>query len=216
MAITLATGTQVAIASTYGAASNVSAATNAATCVITVAAAHGIVVGDFVEFTSGWDLVTGRVFRVSVVATNDVTLEGLNTTSLSLYPAGVGTGSVRRITAWTPITQIQSVSPSGGDQEYTDITTLLDRIRKQMPTTRTAVEINFVIFDDPALPWYSVVSNASDTAAPTAIRFIMANNSRLVLNGYYGLQKVPNIASNAPLTHGLAFSALSDPTRYAT
>jgi hypothetical protein len=216
MSITLATGTQVAIASTYGSASNVSAASNAAECVITVAASHGIVVGDYVEFTSGWDLATSRIFRVKTVATNDVTLEGLNTTSTSLYPAGTGTGSVRRITAWTSITQIQTVGTSGGEQEYTDITTVLDRVRKQMPTTRSAVTIDFVIFDDPSLPWYTVVQTASDTTTPTALRFVFSNGSRLVVNGYYGLQKVPSIASNAPLTHGLAFSSLGDPVRYAT
>ena len=43
--------------------------------------AHGVVVGDFVELTSGWDLANGRVFRVSAVATNDITFESINTSS---------------------------------------------------------------------------------------------------------------------------------------
>lgn len=216
MAITLATGTQVAIASTYGAASNVSAASNAAACVITVAAAHGIIVGDFIEFTSGWDLATGRIFRVSAVATNDVTLEGLNTTSVTNYPAGSGTGSVRRITAWTQITQIQGIATSGGDQEFTDTTTIADRIRKQMPTTRSAQEITLTVFHDPSLGWNTPVQAASDSATNAAIRFIMSNNSRMVANGTWSMQDVPSINANAPLTAQITFSSSAKPTTYAT
>jgi hypothetical protein len=216
MAITLATGTQVAIASTYGASSNVSAATNAASCVLTVAAAHGIVVGDFVEFTSGWDLCTGRIFRVLTVVTNDVTLEGLNTTNTTNFPSGTGIGSVRRITAWTTISQVQNVATSGGDQQYADITAITDRIQKQMPTTRTPQEITMTVFDDPALSWYAPVQTASDGSIPAAVRFVFPNNSRLVANGYWSLQKVPSINANAPLTAALSFSTLAEPTRYAT
>lgn len=216
MSITLATGTQVAIASTYGTASNVTAATNAANCVITVAAGHGIVVGDFLEFTSGWDLATNRIFRASAVATNDVTLEGLVTTSTSLYPAGTGTGTVRRITAWTPISQIQTVGTAGGDQQYADITSISDRIQKQIPTTRSPQEITLTVFDDPALAWYAPVQTASDTSTPSAVRFIFPNNSRLVANGYWSLQKVPTINANAPLTANISFSSLAEPTRYAS
>ena len=216
MAITLATGTQVAIASTYGAASNVSAASNAAACVLTVAAAHGIIVGDFIEFTSGWDLATGRIFRVSAVATNDVTLEGFNTTSTSLFPAGAGVGSVRRITAWTPITQVQNVTTGGGDQQYADITSITDRTQKQIPTTRSPQEITLTVFDDPALGWYAPVQTASDTSTPAGVRFIFPNNSRLVANAYVSLQKVPSINANAPLTAAISLSTLAEPTRYAT
>jgi hypothetical protein len=216
MAITLATGTQVAIASTYSAASNVTAATNAAACVLTVAAAHGIIVGDFVEFTSGWDLATSRIFRVSAVVTNDVTLEGFTTTSTTLYPAGTGTGSVRRITAWTQITQVQNVTTGGGDQQYADITSITDRTQKQIPTTRSPQEITLTVFDDPALGWYAPVQTASDTSTPAGVRFIFPNNSRLVANAYVSLQKVPSINANAPLTAAISMSTLAEPTRYAT
>jgi Phage tail tube protein, TTP len=216
MSITLATGTQAAIASAYGTASNVSAVSNAANAVMTVAAAHGLIVGDFVEFTSGWDLATGRIFRVSAVATNDVTLEGLNTTSVSNYPAGAGVGSVRKISTWTPITQLQSIGTGGGDQNFADITTIADRTQKQIPTTRSPQEINLTVFDDPALGWYVPVVNASDSASPAGLRFIFPNGSRLVANGYWSIQKTPTVAANQPLTADITFSALAEPVRYAT
>lgn len=216
MAITLATGTQVAIASTYGTGFTVTAITNANPAVATLSASHGVIVGDFIEITSGWDLLDKRIFRVSVVATNDVTLEGLNTVSTSDYPTGSGTGTGREITAWTSVTQIQSLGTSGGDLAFADITTIADRTQKQVPTTRSPQQIDLTVFDDPALGWYSTVSTASDSNAVTGMRIVFPNGSRLLANGYWSLQKTPTIAANAPLTAQIGFSSVAAPVRYST
>lgn len=216
MAITLATGTQVAIAGTYGTAVAMSAITNATEAVATLAASHGVLVGDFIELTSGWDLLTGKIVRVKTVVTNDVTLEGINTTSVTNYPAGTGTGTIRRITAWTSITQVQGLSTSGGDQAFADITTITDRTQKQIPTTRSPQQIDLTVFDDPALSWYPVVAAASDASVATGMRIVFPNNSRLVANGYFSLQKTPTVAANSPLTASIGFSSLADPVRYAS
>ena len=216
MAITIATGTQIAIASTYGAAKTISAITNAASAVATLEASHGVIVGDFIEITSGWDLLTGKIVRVSAVSTNDVTLEGINTVSTSNYPAGTGTGTAREITAWTSITQVQGIDTSGGDINFADITTISDRTQKQVPTTRSPQQITFTVFDDPSLGWYSPVTTASDSVVATGLRIIFPNSSRLVANGYFSLQKTPTVAINAPLTAQVGFSAVADPVRYAT
>ena len=216
MAITLSTGTVVAIASTYGTAVNMTAITNASAAVATLAGGHSVVVGDFLEVTSGWDLLTGRIVRVSNVATNDITFEAINTTSTSLYPAGAGTGTIRRITGWTNVTQIQNISPGGGEQQFTDVTTIVDRVQKQIPTTRSAQTLQLQVLDDPALGYYSVVNTASETAVPTALRLIFPNNSRLVANGYWSLQTTPNVAANTPLTANIDISFSATPTRYST
>ena len=216
MAITLATGTQVAIASTYGTQFTVSAITNANPAVATLSASHGVVVGDFIELTSGWDLLNGRIMRVSVVSVNDVTLEGLNTSSTTNYPVGSGTGTGREITAWTSITQIKGIETSGGDINFADITTVADSTQKQIPTTRSPQQINMTVFDDPALAWFAVAQTASDAKAVTAMRIIFSNSSRVLLNGYFSVQKVPTVAVNEPLTAVLGFSAAAEATRYST
>lgn len=216
MAITRSTGTLVAIASTYGSISNMTAITNAANAVATLAAGHGVVVGDFLEVTSGWDRLNGRIVRVSAVASNDVTFEGINTVSTSAYPAGTGTGSVRRITAWTSISQITSgLSVSGGDPQFADITTLTDTIQKQIPTTRTPVQVTLPVFYDPALAWWNTVLAASDAATPVAMRMIFSNNSRLVANGYWSLRQVPTV-EDSTLRGEISVSFFADPTTYAT
>jgi hypothetical protein len=216
MAITLATGTQLAIATTYAASSNMTAITNATEAVATLAAAHGVVVGDFLEVTSGWDLLNSRIVRVKTVATNDVTFEGINTSSTSNYPAGTGTGTIRRITAWTSITQVQSFDTSGGDLNFADITTIVDKTQKQVPTTRSAQTLSMTVFDDTALAGQIAVQAASDANAATGFRIVFPNASRMVINGYYSIGASPNVAVNAPLTNTISFSAVAQATRYAT
>jgi hypothetical protein len=216
MAITLATGTLVAIASTYGSAVNMTAITNASAAVATLAGGHSVVVGDFLEVTSGWDRLNGRIVRVSAVATNDITFEGINTSSTSLYPAGTGTGTIRRITAWTNLSQITSgISVSGGEQQFADITTLTDRTQKQIPTVRSAVQVTLPLFDDPSLAWFGTVSTASETATATGVRMIFPNNSRLVANAYWSLQDVPTI-EDSTLRGSISLSFVGAATRYAT
>jgi hypothetical protein len=216
MAITLSTGTVVAVASTYGTAVNMTAITNAASAVATLASGHSVVVGDFLEVTSGWDLLSGRIVRVSNVATNDITFEGINTTDTTLYPAGSGTGTIRRITAWTNVTQIRNIAPGGGEQNFVDVTTIVDRVQKQIPTTRSPQTLQLTVLDDPALSWYTVVNGAAELAKPTALRLVFPNNSRLVANGYWSLQTTPNVAANEPLTANIDISFSATPTRYST
>jgi hypothetical protein len=216
MSITLATGTQLAIASTYGASVNMTALTNAAEAVATLAGGHGVIVGDFLEVTSGWDLLNARIVRVKTVATNDITFEGINTASVTNYPAGTGTGTIRRITAWTTISQVQSFDTSGGDLNFADITTITDRTQKQVPTTRGAQALSMTVFDDAALAGQIAVQAASDLSTPAAFRIVFANNSRMVINGYWSIGAAPAVAVNAPLTNNITFSALAIATRYAT
>lgn len=216
MAITLATGTQVAYASTFGTQFTVSAITNANPAVATLSASHGVAVGDIIELTSAWDLLNKRVVRVSAVSVNDVTLEGINTTDTNLYPAGSGTGTGREITAWTAITQIQSIETSGGDINFADITTIADRTQKQVPTTRSPQQISLTVFDDPSLGYYSGLVTAADTVAITPMRIVFPNSSRVFNNGYWSVQKNPTVNVNQPLTANVSFSAVADPVRYST
>jgi hypothetical protein len=216
MAITLAVGTQVAIASTYGTAVNMTAVSNATAAVATLASGHSVIVGDILEVTSGWDLINQRLFRVSAVSTNDVTFEGLNTTSTALYPAGTGIGTIRRITAWTTLSQLTSgIQVTGGEQQFADVTTLVDRIQRQIPTQRGAITVNLPTFDDPALAWVPAVRTASETAVATGMRMVFPNASRLLANAYWSLQEVPTI-EDSTLRSQISLAFAAQPTRYAT
>ena len=105
MAAKLPDGAIVSIATTYGTAKVVSAITNASPGVVT-AATHGFANGDLVTMTSGWSNLNNRVVRVAGSAASAFNLDGQDTTSTSLYPAGSGVGTVTPITAFQQITQI--------------------------------------------------------------------------------------------------------------
>lgn len=215
MAITLATGTAVSIAKTYGAAVSVSALTNASSAVATLAAGHGVLVGDYLELTSGWDLADKRIVRVKTVATNDVTLENLDTADTTKYPPGAGIGSVRRITAWSQLSQLKDMSASGGEQQFADITSISDRTAKQVPTIRSAVSMTLTAYDDPTLGWYVDVTKASDASTPYGLMMVFPNGSKLVANAYWSIQKVPGVTKNEALTSQISLSYAADPIRYS-
>lgn len=216
MAITLATGSVISVAKTYGSSSTMSAITNATEAVATLGAGHGVVVGDYLEITSGWGKLDKRVVRAKTVATNDVTLEGINTSSTTTFPSGSGIGSIRRITAWDNLSQIKDISSSGGDQQFADITAIDDLVERKVPTIRSAVTMNMTVFDDPTLAWYATVTAASDTSTPAALRISLANGSKLVANAYWSLQKVPTITKNEALGTTISLAYAADPVRYST
>jgi hypothetical protein len=216
MSITLTTGTILAIASTYGASVNMSALTNATEAVATLAAAHGVVVGDYLEVTSGWGRLDKRIVRAKTVVTNDVTFELINTVSTTTYPAGTGVGSIRRITAWTNLSQVKDLSVSGGDMQFADITAIDDVVSKQAPTIRSPVSMSLTTFDDPTLGWYTTVTSADDSRTPTGLKMSMPNGSKLVANAYWSVQRVPMVATNDALKTSIALTYASEPVRYPT
>jgi hypothetical protein len=216
MAITKTPGTQFAIGSTYGTQFTITAISNAASAVATLSASHGVIVGDFIEISSGWDLLNGRVVRVSAVSTNDVTLEGINTTDTTKYPAGTGTGTGREITAWTTLSQITpAFAVSGGDQNFADTTFVSNVIRTQIPTDRNPISVTLPFFYDPTLAWFSTVQAASSAGTPYAFRMIFPNNSRLVVGAYWSLRGVPT-SEDGTLRDSIDLSFVGTPTVYST
>jgi hypothetical protein len=216
MGFKIPNGGSVAIASTYATQATLTALTNASEGVATLSASHGIIVGDIFEVSSGWQRLDKRVVRAKTVATNDVTLEGINTGSTSLYPAAGGAGTIREITAWTDISQIRELAVSGGDQQFADITVLADVLQKQIPTVRAPLNVQITFAYDAALAWLATVRTASEAQALTAIRFSFPDGSKIYGNGYWSLQEMPNIAQNEVMTARIDMSFVSTPTSYSS
>jgi hypothetical protein len=216
MAITLSTGVTIAVAKTYGSSVTMSALSNTSEAVATLGASHGVTVGDYLEVSSGWGLLDKRVVRVKTVATNDITFEGINTVNTTKYPAGTGVGTVRRITAWTNLSQVKSLSASGGDQQFADTTTIDDVVGRQMPTIRGAVTMTIDVFDDPTLTWYADVITADESRTPYGLKMAFPNGSQLVANAYWSLQRVPTVNQNEAMTSQISLSYAAEPVRYSS
>lgn len=216
MSVTLAIGTQIQIASGYSAAKTMSAISNLNPAVATLESSHGVSGGDYVEVTSGWGRLNGRVVRALSVSTNDATLEGIDTSSTSRYPAGTGTGTVREISGWTTVSQLtRNIQVSGGGQQFADISDLEDVLDKRIPTTRSPIDVSLPLYFDPTLSWWATVLAASEAATPYAVRFLFPNGSKLVANCYWSLQEVPTI-EDSTLRGRIDLSFSAAPKTYAT
>ncbi len=217
MSVTLSTGSQCRLAKTYAASIAFSTITNLQDPTITTASAHSINVGDYVEITSGWGRLNQRIVRAKTGTTGStLVLENINTTDVLKYPAGTGGGSIRRITAWTDITQVKSISASGGTQNYADITDITDVVERKIPTTRSAIDVTLDIYDDPSLAWYADVVVADEARTPYGFLIIPANSKPLVANAYWSLMRVPTMAINEAMMTQISLSYAAEPVRYTS
>ena len=218
MAITLTTGSTLSVAKTYAAPLNFTAITNANNCALTVVGST-IVAGDYVEVSSGWGLLDKRVVRAGAGSSaTSLILEGIDTSDTNKYPGGTsaGAGSVRKIVTWAQISQVRSISASGGQQQYADVTSIVDVVTRQIPTVRGAVEMTVDVFDDPSLPWYSDVIKADEARAPYGMLLAFPNGSKTVANAYWSLMRVPTMAQNEALMTQISLSYAAEPVRYAS
>lgn len=215
-AVSLPNGATISLGSTYGATKTVSAASNANPCVITVEASHGIVVSDIFEWTSGWSRANGNVYRASAVATNDVTVEGLNSSSTTRFPAGSGTGTLREVTAWTQITQILETNTTGGEQQFVTYSFLEDDAEHQIPTVKSPIAFTFKIGDDASLAHYSVLDAADADRQQRAVRVVLPSGSVIYWSAYVTLQKTPTLTKNEVMGLPVTMSLINQVTRYTS
>lgn len=193
-----------------------SAVTNANPALATLAASHGVTAGDFIEITSGWARLTERVVRAGTVSTNDVQLEGIDSTSTVIYPVGAGTGSVREISGWTQLAQILDSGSNGGEQQFLEYQFLESDAQKRIPTFKSAAGLTFEVADDPLLAGYILASVANDDRLPRAIKVALPSGSLILYNSFVSLNKTPKLTVNQLMSVQVTLSLLSEPVRYAS
>lgn len=215
MAVSLPNGSIVAIASGYGADVTISAISNANPAVAT-AAAHGFTDGDYIEVTSGWSRLTDKVVRVDNATTGTFELEGIDTSSTSIYPTSGGAGTARKISGFTQLAQITGSTSSGGEQQFLTYQFLEADAEKRIPTFKSAAGITFNVADDPTLPGYILAKQANDDRLPRAVRITLSNGAVLLYNAYISLSTIPSLTVNELMTVEVTLSLLAEPVRYAS
>ena len=194
MALQLPDGATLSIATAYGSNLTVTGISNAATAVVS-STAHGLANGDFVEVTSGWNAINGRVFRVAGSAANTFNLEGLDTTDLVKYPAAGGAGTVKKVTAWQQLQQILGLTTSGGEQQYATVKLLENNFETKLPTYFSAKDLSIEIAYDRSLAGYIALKAASDVGTPRAMRFQLKSGAFNLYNGIFSLNETPTVTS---------------------
>lgn len=214
MAVTLPNGIILALATAYAAPVTVTAVSNASEAVVT--ATNTYVAGDFVEFTSGWSRANARIFRVKSPTGSNFVLEGLDTTSTTLFPAGSGAGTVRKINTWTQIQQVTELTSSGGEPQYATYSFLEDDYDRQIPTTTSAQSLALTIADDPTLAGYQALKAAALTRLPTALRGTLPQGGYLLYNGIVAFDETPTMQKGNIMACNGGFALQGKPVRYAT
>ena len=215
MAVTLPNGALVAIAASYGSSQATTVLTNANPGVATITS-HGYTNGDIVEISSGWSRLTDKLVRVASSTSNTFALEGINTTSTSVYPAGSGLGTARKITAWTQLSQILESTSSGGEQQFTEYQFLEADAQRRIPTFKTPFGLQFLVADDPALAGYILAETANDDRLQRGVRITLPSGALIFYNAYVSLNKTPRMTVNQPLAVQVTLSLLNEPVRYAS
>ena len=215
MAASLPNGSLIAIGTAYGSPITVTAISNAATAVAT-ANGHGLAEGDIVVVNSGWSRLNGKTVRVGTVTTNTFQLEGIDTTSTTLYPSGAGTGSVREVTTFTQIAQILETATNGGEQQFLEFQFLEADSQTRIPTFKNAAGLTLQIADDPSLAGYQGLEEANDDREARALRITLANSSIILYNAYCSVNKPPSLTVNELMAVEATFSFLNEPVRYTS
>lgn len=214
MAISLPNGALVAIANGYDNSTSITAISNAATAV--ASATNTLTDGDIIEVTSGWSRLTDKIVRIDTPTASDFKLEGIDTSLTSIYPAGGGIGSFRKVTGWTQLAQILDSSSSGGEQQFLEYQLLEADAQKRIPTFKSAAGLNFSVADDPTLPGFILASQANDDRLPRAVRITLPSGAVLLYNAYISLNKTPSLTVNQVMAVQVTLSLLAEPVRYAS
>lgn len=214
MAVSVPNGALVAIASGYGSAVTVTDISNASEAVVT--ATNTFATGDLVEVTSGWSRLTNKILRVKSATSTTFVLEGYDTSSTSIYPAGGGVGSVRKISGTTQLSQILSSTTDGGVQQFVDYQFLESEMQKRIPTIKSAAGLTFEVADDATQPGYILASTANDDRLPRAVTVTLPSGSKILYNAYISLNRTPSLTVNAIMSCQVTLSLLAEPVRYAS
>lgn len=214
MTVRTPNGSLVAIESGSAAAVTISAITNANPAVVTNSAVHGLTTGDFVEIVSGWSRLTNKIVRVTVLTTTTFSIDGVDTTLTSIYPAAGGAGSSAKVTGFTQLSQILTSTSSGGDQQFLTYQLLEADSQKQIPTFKNPVAISFQVADDPAQPGYILAGVANDDRLPRAVKITLPDGSIILYNAYISLNRTPSLTVNTLMECQVTLSLLAEVVRY--
>lgn len=213
MAVSLPNGATIALATGYSVSSPITAISNANPAVATVTGG-AVTTGDIMVVKSGWSRLNDRVIRAGS-AGSSVTLEGVDSTNVSTYPAGSGLGSLVEVTGWQQITQILETSSAGGEQQFVNYSFLESDVEYQIPTVKSPVSFTFKIADDATLAHYAVLDAADISRTPQAVRLLLPTGSVVYWNAYVTLSRTPTLTKNEVMGLQVTMSLVSEVTRYA-
>lgn len=206
-------GSSQQFSQTFAAAKTVTAVTNANPAVAT-SAAHGYSTGDELLFTSGWEDATDTVWKITVIDANSYSIGGLDSTNTGFYAVGGGVGTTQKISGWTSIPQILTVSASGGDARFTDVNLLTRRNGIKIPTGFNATSVTMSLAHDASQANYITMLGISRNLSKVAIKQVISGGAVTYGYGYLSVSEMPKMNSNSVNTVDAAITILGRAISY--
>lgn len=200
-------------ANTFASAINITALSNANPAVAT-STAHGLSTGDEILLTSGWEDATQSVYQVTVIDANSFSIKGLNTSNTQFYAAGAGVGTAQKISGWTAIPQVLSISTSGGDPRFTTISPLAKRNSINVPTGFNPTTITLSLGHDPSNAAYQTMLGIARGLTTVAFKLALSGGGTSYGYGYMSVNETPSLNVNQANTVSSAFTLLGRSISY--
>lgn len=193
----------------------ITAVSKASPGVVTYSGAVHPANGDYIAITAnGMHQINDRILRIANVNTTAKTfeLEGEDTTSYDTFI----NGSYQIVTFGASFNSVQTISPSGGDYEKADITTIHDSVRKNVPTIAAPLTLAMTNYFDLTDPGFVECNKAYKAKAKRAIRIRFGSGAKMVLTGYVGAAGVPTGQAQGVVQTPVTIEAQNLPTVYAS
>lgn len=213
MAYSLPEGSSQQFSNTLAAAKTITAITNANPAVATCTA-HGYTTDDEIMLSSGWEDANDSVYKIESVDANSFKILGLDSTNTSFFPAGSGGGSAQKLSAWTAIPQVLTISASGGDARFTDVNPLAKRNGIRIPTGFNATSVTLSLGFDATTPAYKTMVGISRSLSKVAFKQVLSGGSVQYGYGYMSVSEFPKLNNNQVNTVDAALTFLGRTMSY--
>lgn len=212
---TLPSGTLLAVASAFAAAKTVTAVSNASEAVISCTA-HGYSVGDIVQLYSGWGRLNRRVVRVKSVTTDTFVAESIDTSNTEIFPAGSGTGTVRKVSTWQQISKYLNPSQSGGEPKNVTVKYMDEDVEQTLNDGFTAISESFEVDADQfGTAAYTTLRSLSEVQTDTVLKKTLKTGAMIFTPCRVAMNENVKLADGTIMTNMVSVSGNGRITRYA-
>ena len=213
MAYYFAEGSKIQFTQTMAGAKTITVATNANPCVMT-SVAHGYSTNDEILLTTGWEDATDSVYKITVLTADTFSVTGLDTTNTSYFASGSGVGTAQKLSTWLDIPQVLTVSSSGGDARFTDISPLAKRNSIKVPTGFNATAMTLTLGHDASQANYITMLGISRNLSKVAIKQGISGGAVTYGYGYMSVSENPKLNVNQANTVDAALTILGRTVSY--
>lgn len=203
----------VSMQSALGSDLTISGITKANPAVIT-STSHGLSNGDYVVLAvQGMHQMNGKVVRVAGVTTDTFQAEGVNSTDFDTFSSG----TANEVTFGTTFGTLTSLSASGGDFDFIDVTVIHDAVKKQVPGLANPATYSFESIWDVSDAGLIAAKAASDAQGKRGFKFTFGTGGQIAtFSGYIGATLLPTGGSQDLVKTNVAITMFGTPTYYAS